>query len=71
MGLHFTPLGPSTSRTILDMFRRLDGEALARKVPGETSTVPQMIAPLYSFDEADDYVYDAKWHPRILRCLDG
>ncbi|KAM6496864.1 WD40-repeat-containing domain protein [Amanita muscaria] len=21
------------------------------------------IAPLYSFDEADDYVYDVKWHP--------
>jgi dynein intermediate chain len=27
------------------------------------STTAQQIAPLYSFDEADDYVYDVKWHP--------
>jgi len=23
----------------------------------------QSVAPLYSFEEADDYVYDVKWHP--------
>jgi dynein intermediate chain, cytosolic len=24
---------------------------------------PTMVAPVYSFEEADDYVYDVKWHP--------
>ncbi|EAU90208.2 dynein intermediate chain [Coprinopsis cinerea okayama7 len=27
------------------------------------STAAHHLPPLYSFDEADDYVYDAKWHP--------
>ena len=27
------------------------------------STQPNPVSPIYSFDEADDYVYDVKWHP--------
>lgn len=32
------------------------------------------IVPLYSFDEADDYVYDVKWHPAhpaVFGMVDG
>lgn len=33
-----------------------------------------VISPLYSFDEADDYVYDVKWHPShpaVFGSVDG
>lgn len=33
------------------------------KSVAKPSTVPTVVAPLYSFEEADDYVYDVKWHP--------
>ncbi|CAG8654521.1 14087_t:CDS:2, partial [Acaulospora morrowiae] len=38
------------------------------------STSTQNIAPLYSFEGADDYVYDVKWspsHPAIFASVDG
>jgi len=33
------------------------------KSVSKPSSSPHTIAPLYSFEEADDYVYDVKWHP--------
>ncbi|KAG8881574.1 hypothetical protein FRB97_009408 [Tulasnella sp. 331] len=33
------------------------------KSAAKPSTSAHTISPLYSFEEADDYVYDVKWHP--------
>ena len=33
------------------------------KSTGATGSHASAIAPIYSFEEADDYVYDVKWHP--------
>ncbi|KAF8899594.1 dynein intermediate chain [Gymnopilus junonius] len=38
------------------------------------STSPHTVSPIYSFDEADDYVYDVKWHPAhpaVFAAVDG
>ncbi|EED80588.1 predicted protein, partial [Postia placenta Mad-698-R] len=38
------------------------------------STAPAVVGPLHSFDEADDYVYDVKWHPAhpaLFGAVDG
>lgn len=38
------------------------------------STSAHTISPIYSFDEAGDYVYDVKWHPAhpaVFGCVDG
>ncbi|KAJ3196244.1 hypothetical protein HK101_009615 [Irineochytrium annulatum] len=40
----------------------------------KASVTPQQISPLYSFEEADDYVYDVKWspvHPAMFGSVDG
>ncbi|KAJ1544789.1 hypothetical protein HK405_008384, partial [Cladochytrium tenue] len=44
------------------------------KSMSKTSLTPQHIAPLHSFEESDDYVYDVKWspaHPAVFGCVDG
>ncbi|KAI8821110.1 WD40-repeat-containing domain protein [Fimicolochytrium jonesii] len=44
------------------------------KSVSKTSATPQVVAPLNSFEEADDYVYDVKWsptHPSLFGCVDG
>ncbi|KAI7861592.1 WD40-repeat-containing domain protein [Spinellus fusiger] len=44
------------------------------KSVSKTSTQPTVIAPLYSFEQADDYVYDVKWspsHPALFGSVDG
>ena len=33
------------------------------KTTGVAGSHASAIAPIYSFEEADDYVYDVKWHP--------
>ena len=33
------------------------------KSAGTAGSHASAIAPIYSFEEADDYVYDVKWHP--------
>ena len=38
------------------------------------STSSHLLPPVYSFEEADDYVYDVKWHPShpaIWASVDG
>lgn len=38
------------------------------------STTQQTIPPIYSFEDADDYVYDVKWspsHPAMFASVDG
>ncbi len=44
------------------------------KSSAKPSTSVQTIPPLYSFEEADDYIYDVKWHPHhpaVFGSVDG
>lgn len=74
-GLHFHPLlGPVD---FSDLFLtcsvdwtvklwRAKGLLAKQQLPSGGAGGPQaaqLVAPLYSFEEADDYVYDVKWHP--------
>ncbi|KNE61250.1 hypothetical protein AMAG_06997 [Allomyces macrogynus ATCC 38327] len=39
-----------------------------------TATPPSVVVPVYSFDEASDYVFDAAWspvHPAVFASVDG
>jgi len=65
MGLNFHPLlGPVD---FSDLFLTCSVDWTVKlwrsKSIAKPSTSLQSISPLYSFDEADDYVYDVKWHP--------
>lgn len=65
MGLHFHPLiGPMD---FSDLFLTCSVDWTVKlwraKSLAKTSSSPHLVTPLYSFDEADDYVYDVKWHP--------
>ncbi len=65
MGLHFHPLqGPVD---FSDLFLSCSADWTvklwrARSI-AKPSTAANTLTPIYSFDEADDYVYDVKWHP--------
>jgi hypothetical protein len=41
---------------------RLNSTA-ANSKPNSTAPRATIIAPIYSFEEADDYIFDVKWHP--------
>ena len=76
MGLHFHPLvGPVD---FSDLFLTCSVDWTVKlwraKSLAKPSTTANSIAPIYSFDEADDYVYDVKWHPAqpaIFGIVDG
>ena len=76
MGLHFHPLvGPVD---FSDLFLTCSVDWTVKlwraKSLAKPSNSPHTVAPLYSFDEADDYVYDVKWHPShpaIFGTVDG
>ena len=65
MGLHFHPLlGPVD---FSDLFLTCSVDWTVKlwraKSMAKPSTQVNTVSPIYSFDEADDYVYDVKWHP--------
>ncbi|EPT00912.1 hypothetical protein FOMPIDRAFT_1162216 [Fomitopsis schrenkii] len=65
MGLHFHPQhGPVD---FSDMFLTCSVDWTVKlwraKSLAKPSTAVNAISPIHSFDEADDYVYDVKWHP--------
>jgi dynein intermediate chain len=76
MGLNFHPLmGPVD---FSDLFLTCSVDWTVKlwraKSLAKPSTSTQTITPIYSFDEADDYVYDVKWHPAhpaIFASVDG
>ncbi|CCM00365.1 uncharacterized protein FIBRA_02395 [Fibroporia radiculosa] len=76
MGLHFHPLpGPVD---FSDMFLTCSVDWTVKlwraKSLAKPSTTANVISPIYSFDEADDYVYDVKWHPShpaLFGAVDG
>lgn len=64
-GVHFHPLlGPID---FSDLFLSCSVDWTVKlwraKSAAKPSTTPQVISPIYSFDESDDYVYDVRWHP--------
>lgn len=65
MGLHFHPLVGPVDFSDLFLTASVDWtvKLWRAKSLAKPSTTAQTIPPIYSFDEADDYVYDAKWHP--------
>ncbi|KAH9933309.1 WD40-repeat-containing domain protein [Fomitopsis serialis] len=76
MGLHFHPQhGPVD---FSDMFLTCSVDWTVKlwraKSLAKPSTAANVISPIYSFDEADDYVYDVKWHPShpaLFGAVDG
>lgn len=65
MGLHFHPLVGPVDFSDLFLTASVDWtvKLWRAKSLAKPSTAAHAIAPIYSFDEADDYVYDVKWHP--------
>jgi len=64
MGIHFHPLAGPVDFSDYFLTCSVDWTVkLWRKGSGKPSNTVQSIPYLYSFDEADDYVYDVKWHP--------
>ncbi|KIY52881.1 dynein intermediate chain [Fistulina hepatica ATCC 64428] len=76
MGLHFHPLSGPVDFSDLFLTCSVDWtvKLWRAKSLAKPSTTPHTISPLYSFDEADDYVYDVKWHslhPSLFGTVDG
>lgn len=75
MGIHFHPLIGSVDFSDYFLTCSVDWTVkLWRKSTAKPSNTAQSISPLYSFDEADDYVYDVKWHPThpaVFGTVDG
>jgi dynein intermediate chain len=71
MGLHFHPLiGPVD---FSDLFLTCSADWTVKLWRAKSISKPSS-TPLYSFDEADDYVYDVKWHPAhpaVFGTVDG
>ena len=65
MGLHFHPLVGPVDFSDLFLTSSVDWTVKLWRAKSLTkpSTTVHPVAPMYSFDEADDYVYDVKWHP--------
>ncbi|KAI0372730.1 dynein intermediate chain [Pilatotrama ljubarskyi] len=65
MGVHFHPLVGPVDFSDLFLTCAVDWtvKLWRAKSLAKPSTAVSHVPPLYSFDEADDYVYDVKWHP--------
>ncbi|KAK1215473.1 hypothetical protein PQX77_021907 [Marasmius sp. AFHP31] len=76
MGLHFHPTSGSVDFSDLFLTSSVDWtvKLWRTKSLAKPSTTPHAISPIYSFDEADDPVYDVKWHPQhpaLFGTVDG
>ncbi|KAG8756053.1 hypothetical protein FRC14_003410 [Serendipita sp. 396] len=76
MGLNFHPLAGPVDFSDLFLTCSVDWtiKLWRAKNAGKPSTTHTSIQPLYSFNEADDYVYDVKWHPQhpaLFGSVDG
>ncbi|GBB83976.1 hypothetical protein RclHR1_10620001 [Rhizophagus clarus] len=75
-GLHFHPMAGQHNFSDLYLTSSVDWtcKLWRAKSISKPSTSPQTITPLYSFEGADDYVYDVKWspiHPALFASVDG
>ena len=76
MGVHFHPLHGPVDFSDLFLTCSVDWtvKLWRAKSLAKPSTSANVVAPLYSFDEADDYVYNVKWHPAhpaVFGSVDG
>jgi len=76
MGLDFHPLTGPVDFSDLFLTCSVDWtvKLWRSKSLSKPSTSLHPIAPIYSFDESDDYVYDVKWHPShpaVFGSVDG
>ena len=76
MGLNFHPLIGPVDFSDLFLTCSVDWtiKSLRSRSLAKPSTTTQTVSPIYSFDEADDYVYDVKWHPAhpaVFASVDG
>ncbi|TDL23674.1 WD40 repeat-like protein [Rickenella mellea] len=76
MGLHFHPAQGPVDFSDLMLTSSVDWtvKLWRAKSLAKPSTAAHTVSPLYSFDEADDYVYDVKWHPAhpaLFASVDG
>ncbi|KAI0705138.1 WD40 repeat-like protein [Cytidiella melzeri] len=76
MGLHFHPLHGPVDFSDLFLSCSVDWtvKLWRAKSLAKPSTSATSVPPIYSFDEADDYVYDVKWHPAhpaVFGTVDG
>ncbi|KAI8616708.1 hypothetical protein BC830DRAFT_1228136 [Chytriomyces sp. MP71] len=81
--LHFHPLHGSVDFSDLFLTSSVDWTVKLWKaksplktasLAGVTPPSASTVTPLCSFEESDDYVYDAKWsptHPALFACVDG
>lgn len=75
-GLNFHPLAGPVDFSDLFLSCSVDWtiKLWRAKNAGKPSTAATNILPLYSFNEADDYVYDVRWHPQhpaLFGSVDG
>ncbi|RIA81178.1 WD40-repeat-containing domain protein [Glomus cerebriforme] len=75
-GLHFHPIDGQVDFSDIFLTSSVDWtvKMWRAKSVAKPSAVPQNIAPLYSFEGADDYIYDVKWsptNPALFGCVDG
>ncbi|KAJ2964819.1 hypothetical protein NQZ79_g365 [Umbelopsis isabellina] len=75
-GLNFHPLSGPVDFSDLYLTSSVDWtvKLWRAKSISKTSTHPTTILPLYSFEQADDHVYDVKWsptHPALFGAVDG
>ncbi|KAI8329292.1 WD40-repeat-containing domain protein [Chlamydoabsidia padenii] len=75
-GLQFHPLSGPVDFSDLFLTSSVDWtvKLWRAKSASKASTQPTSIAPLYSFEHSDDYVYDVKWspsHPAMFGSVDG
>ncbi|CDS03474.1 hypothetical protein LRAMOSA00876 [Lichtheimia ramosa] len=75
-GLHFHPLFGSVDFSDLFLTSSVDWtvKLWRSKSASKSSSQPTEVVPLYSFEHADDYVYDVKWspsHPALFGSVDG
>ncbi|KAF8159787.1 WD40-repeat-containing domain protein [Crassisporium funariophilum] len=75
-GLHFHPLVGPVDFSDLFLTSSVDWtvKLWRSKSLAKPSTATNLVPPLYSFDESDDYVYDVKWHPAhpaVFGTVDG
>src|SRR6185312_9566433 len=75
-GLEFHPLVGKVNFSDLFLTSSVDWtvKLWRAKSASRPSSQVQTITPLYSFEGADDYVYDVKWspnHPALFASVDG
>ncbi|CAG8606043.1 17884_t:CDS:10 [Rhizophagus irregularis] len=75
-GLHFHPIDGQVDFSDLFLTSSVDWtvKLWRAKSVSKPTAGSQSISPLYSFEGADDYIYDVKWsptNPAVFGCVDG